>query len=187
MDFQSKSKAAFPWEQGFREGKLHNASGVCFAAFHKISHYLNSDVFMSYMDKRSYCSEHVFIWTSLLLELVLFSWFFFSLLTKSEQKCLLLQFCELHANGSFYTSIVSLITLMITGELKVIGWFFGKQIRIYREVSTMSNFIALCYQKHEEWELRLNHWLVSKLHLLNHSLPAPRLIIQKSTVQDRKR
>lgn len=77
MDFQSKSKAAFPWEQGFREGKLHNASGVRFAAFHKISHYLNSDVFMSYMDKRSYCSEHVFIWTSLLLELALFSSFFF--------------------------------------------------------------------------------------------------------------
>lgn len=85
MDFQSKSKAAFPWEQGFREGKLHNASGVCFAAFHKISHYLNSDVFMSYMDKRSYCSEHVFIWTSLLLELVLFSCFF-SLSLPSQNK-----------------------------------------------------------------------------------------------------
>lgn len=68
MAFQSKGKAAFPWEQGFRERQLHNASGVYFAAFHKISHYLNSDVFMSYMDKWSY----VFIWTSPLLELVLF-------------------------------------------------------------------------------------------------------------------
>ena len=77
MDFQSKSKAAFPWESGFREGKLHNVSGVHFAALHKISHYLNSDEFMSYRDKRSYCSEHVFIWTSLLLELAWFCFFFF--------------------------------------------------------------------------------------------------------------
>lgn len=88
MDFQSKSKAAFPWEQGFREGKLHNASGVRFAAFHKISHYLNSNVFMSYMDKRSYCWEHVFIWTSLLLELALFCAFFFSLSLPSQNKSL---------------------------------------------------------------------------------------------------
>lgn len=86
MDFQSKSKAAFPWEQGFRKGKLHNASGVRFAAFHKISHYLNSNVFMSYMDKWSYCSEHVFIWTSLLLELALFSCFFSPLSLLSQNK-----------------------------------------------------------------------------------------------------
>lgn len=52
---------------------------------------------------------------------VILRFFFFSLLTKSEQKSLLLQFWELHANGSFYTSIVSLITLMIRGELTVMG------------------------------------------------------------------
>lgn len=99
---------------------------------------------MSYMDKRPYCSEHVFMWTSLLLELVLFC-FFSPLFTKSEQKSLLVQFWELHANGSFYTSIVSLITLMIRGELTVMAWLFGKQIRVYRVA--MSTFIALCYQK----------------------------------------
>ena len=36
------------------------------------------------------------------VEQALFSSFYF-LLTKSEQKSLLLQFCEPHANGSFYT------------------------------------------------------------------------------------
>lgn len=65
---------------------------------------------------------------------------------KSEQKSLLLQFWELHANGSFYTSIVSLITLMIRGELTVMGWLFGTQIRVCRGVSAMPNFTVLCYQ-----------------------------------------
>lgn len=61
---------------------------------------------MSYMDKRPYCSEHVFMRTSLLLELVLFCFFFplYQVRTKVSFSAVLGTSCKwqfLHINRQF--------------------------------------------------------------------------------------